>query len=109
MKEIKEYTGLELTYKDWVLRADPRKQYSHLFDLHVWNMADEKVKKNGKWIKTGKRVPSLQFVGYGMTLETAIDRIVRQSVAHDNDKLELKNYKGAIKKEKEHLQSILKN
>jgi len=91
----KKYEGIELTYKDWVIRSDPRKQYSHLFDIHVMMMS-------------GKGTLRKELVGYGYSFERAIKVVMRQALANNEDITDLRGYLKKQEEEIKHLESLIK-
>ena len=91
----KEYTGIEMTYKDWIIRSDPRKQYSHLFDIHVMVMSSKGTIRK-------------ELVGYGYSFEREIKVVMRQALANNEDITDLREYPKKQEEEIKHLESLIK-
>jgi hypothetical protein len=102
----KEYKGIEIRYKDWIIRSDPRKNYSHYFDVCVMKMVEEVDGKTRK--KTGKTVPKEIDVGYGYSFETALKTVIRQAIASSEDVTDIQSYLKEYRKEKQQLESLIK-
>jgi len=90
-----KYTGIKMTYKDWIIRSDPRKQYSHLFDVYVMVMSDKGTMRK-------------ELVGYGYSFERAIKVVMRQALASNKDITDLKQYLKKQEEEMKHLESLIK-
>ena len=104
---MKRKKRLTLTYKDWTLKSDARKTYSHLFDLYVKVPVEETVNVDGKKVKTGNTKMVDKLVGYGYTFHRALDIVAHQAVSNEHDILEMREYAQKLIEEYEYLKEKL--
>jgi len=89
-----------INYKGFILESNPMEQYKHLFEL--------KIEKEGE-TKEGKPKRYIDTLGHGMSLHSALDRIVKMQVAKDKEgeTISLKDYMKFIRQEYDYLKRTL--
>jgi len=92
---------MKVEYKNYILESNPMESYKHLFEL--------KKKTKVKDKESGKMRDSVKGLAHGITLHSALNRIVKMQVADDNkgETILLKEYMKLIRQEYDYLKRVL--